>query len=403
MEVQVGLGRVYARSPGRTFRGAFQSLFQSVRGAFQNSGPVGSREEPGPSQQQQQAAASASSSGPCASGARLQPASPRRQPGSPSFLPLDEHSPAGKALPPEDGREPHSAAAAASSSSAAAAPPPLALLGAAFQTCPGDFKDLLGEGSLLPPAEGEPRGAGEAPPSKEDYLGESAKELCKAVSASMGLAVEALDAAVGGELAAPRGDCMFALPGLHARPLASGGCKIVEAEPEGEGALALDVPAPLSLYKPELGEPSAAAAFQSRDYYNFQRALASSHGRIKLEGPLEYAAGGVWGAQCRRPGEMPTLAPHYAAPPGPAWHPFFADDGQIYGPCNPAPDGAAPGPFAYGRSPAPAGQDGGDIPAELWYPGGVVGRVPFVPAPGCIKTEITPWMEGYAGAYGDMR
>ncbi|XP_053129641.1 androgen receptor isoform X2 [Hemicordylus capensis] len=420
MEVHVGLGRVYARPPGKTFRGAFQSLFQSVREVFQSPAPGGPREEPGPSHQAA-AASSASASAPCQSGGRLQAASPQ-QPGSPSYLPLDEQSQVSKGLQqPEDGREAHAAAASAASSSSVAAPSPLALLGSSFQGCTGDLKDLLGESSLLPPPpppEGEPpRGAaGEAAPplpGKDDYLGESAKELCKAVSASMGLAVEALDAP-SGELVVPlRGDCMFALPGAHARPLAVGGCKIVEAEQEGvaagEGALAMDVPGNLSLYKSspsELDESSAAAAaaaFQSRDYYNFQLALAaSSHSRIKLESPLEYAPGGVWGAQCRRAAEMPALAPHYGAPPGPGWHPFFAEDGQLYGPCAPG-DSAPPGPFGYGRSPGPSGQEGGDGPAEVWYPGGVVGRMPFAPGAGCIKTELTPWMEGYAGAYGDMR
>ncbi|XP_062998166.1 androgen receptor [Elgaria multicarinata webbii] len=429
MEVHVGLGRIYGRPPGKTFRGAFQSLFQSVREAFQSPAAGGSREEAGASHQA--AVAGSSPSVQAQPGDRLRASSPRRQPppppppGSPSYLPLDEQSQASKGLRPDE-REPRAAAAASASSSSsssaaaanAAASSSLALLDPSFQSCPGDFKDILGEGSLLQAPESEAR-AGAAPaearPAKEDYLGESAKELCKAVSASMGLAVEALDAPGGSELAATRGDCMFALPGAHARAMTLGGCKIVEAEEEegggggggGEGALAMDVPGGhLSLYKgsAEADEP-AAAAFQSRDYYNFQLALAS-HGRIKLESPLEYAAaaagaaGGVWGAPCRRAGEMPALASHYGGPPGPGWHPFFAEEGQIYGPCA---EGAASASFGYGRSQGPAGQEGSDLPSEMWYPGGVVGRMPFAPAPGCIKTELTPWMEGYAGGYGDMR
>lgn len=375
MEVQVGLGRVYARSPGRTFRGAFQSLFQSVRGAFHSPGAVGAREEPG---QQQPATAAAGSGSASSTGARLQPSSPRRgQPSSPSYLPLDEPPTPGK----EDARDAPSTAPAPSSSSSSS----LALLGA-------PLAELLGEGPL---GEGEGQaGSPSAPSGKEDFLGESAKELCRAVSASMGLALEALDGAGGGaEPSVPRGDCMFALPGTlpPTRPL----CRIVETEPDGaDGALTLEQPPP-----PPALEPSAGP------YYGFPRALAPSHGRIKLEGPLDYAVGGAWGAQCRRPGEMPALAPHYAGPAA-AWHPFFApDDAQLYGAPPSAPDGAPPGPFAaYGRSPAPAPQDGPDLPAEtVWYPGGVVGRVPFVPAAGCIKTEIAPWMEGYAGAYGDLR
>lgn len=400
MEVHVGLGRVYARPPAKTFRGAFQSLFQSVREAFQSPGPGGAREEAGPSGP----SAGSPSAGPC-------PPSPRQQqqhPGSPSYLPLDEAAPGSKGLQPAD-RAPHPPAASSSSAASSA----LALLAPSFQSCSGDLKDLLAESSLLPAAEGEPRGSGaasggEASAAKEDYLGESAKELCKAVSASMGLAVEVLEGPGGGEVGASRGDCMFALPGAQARPVAVGGCKIVEAEQEsgggggGEGALAMDVPGHLSLFKssPELDEPPAGA-FQSRDYYNFQLALAS-HGRIKLESPLEYAAGGLWGAQYRRAGEMPALPPHYAAPPGPAWHPFFAEDAQVYGPCASAEPAAAT-PFGYGRGQGPPGQEGADLPSEVWYPGGVMGRMPFAPATGCIKTELGPWMEGYAGAYGDVR
>ncbi|XP_063169801.1 androgen receptor [Candoia aspera] len=407
MEVHVGLGRVYARPPGKTFRGAFQSLFQSVREAFQSPGPSGAREEAGPSGQ----AAGSPSSVQCPPGARLQQPSSRQQlpqpPDSPSYLPLEEPSPGSKGLQPAD-REPHPPGATSSSAAASS----LALLAPSFQNCPGDLKDLLAESSLLPPPEGEPRGAGgaasggggEAAAAKEDYLGESAKELCKAVSASMGLAVEALEGPGGGEAAASRGDCMFALPGAKARPVAMGGCKIVEAGQEGggEGALAMDVPGHLNLYKgsPELDEPPAGT-FQSRDYYNFQLALAS-HGRIKLESPLEYAAGSIWGAQYRRAGEMPALAPHYGAPPGPGWHPFFAEEAQVYGPCASA-EGAASTPFGYGRGQGPAGQEGGDLPSEVWYPGGVMSRMPFASATGCIKTELGPWMEGYASAYGDVR
>ncbi|XP_034969101.1 androgen receptor [Zootoca vivipara] len=393
MEVHVGLGRVYPRPPAKAFRSAFQNLFQSVREAFQSPGLL--REEAGPSHQASASATAGSSS----SGSHLQePSAQQQDPASPSYLPLEEQPQVSKTLQPPDERE---------ASASASAPSSLALLGGpSFQSCPGDFKDILGESSLLQAAEGsEPRGGGEeAPSDKTDYLGESAKELCKAVSASMGLAVEALDAPGVGEVAATRGDCMFA--GAHARPLTLGGCKIVEAEEGGtgggaggEGALAMDVPGHMSLYKssPELEEPSGA--FPNRDYYNFQLALAS-HGRIKLESPLEYAPSGtVWGPQCRRAGDVPAaLAPHYAGPPGPGWHPFFTEEGQLY-------EGAPPASFGYARSQGPpSGQECAELPpSEVWYPGGVVGRMPFAPAAGCIKTELTPWMEGYPGAYGDMR
>nr|XP_056715292.1 androgen receptor [Euleptes europaea] len=393
--------RLYARPPGKTFRGAFQSLFQSVREAFHS--PGGARDEPG--QQHATPAAAAAAALPAASPPQQQQQPP--PPGaSPTYLPLDEQPPAGK----EDREPPPPPAAAAS----------LALLSPApFHSCSGDLKELLGEGSplpLLPDAQGPPPAGG----GKEGLLGESAKELCKAVSASMGLALEALEAA-GGELLPARGDCMFALPGAAPRPLALGACKIVEAGPEeggggraaaaaaagGEGAPALHVAGPLSLYKsaPDLDEAAAAAA-AGRDLCAFPLALAPA-GRIKLESPLEYAAGGGggWGAPCRRPGELPALGAPCAGPP---WHPFFADDGQLYGP-GPAGEPAAPGPFAYGRSPGPTPHDAAaaELPADLWYPGGVLGRLPFAPAAAaaaaCIKTELSPWLDGYAGAYGDVR
>ena len=71
MEVQLGIGRVYPRPPGRTFRGVFQTFFQSVCEAFQAP-----RDEPGP--------------GLPAPGAPC-PQSPRPPPvASPAFLPLPE-------------------------------------------------------------------------------------------------------------------------------------------------------------------------------------------------------------------------------------------------------------------------------------------------------------------------
>ncbi|XP_019343422.1 androgen receptor isoform X1 [Alligator mississippiensis] len=337
MEVQVGVGRVYPRAPARAFRGAFQSLFQSVREALHSPVP---RDEPGPSR----------------------PSRGPHSPGSPPFPP--------PAKPPK----PEGAAAASSPG-----PAPV-LMGSAFQ---GELKELLCEAGVL-----------QAEAAKADFLGDSAKELCKAVSASMGLAVDGLEA--------PREDCMFALPGASQRP---DGAKpppapappaLLEAEAGasppggykagGEGALALDVP----LYK----GPDEA---QGRDYYNFQLALAP-HARIKLESPLDYGAGSAWGAPCRYSGDVAGLAPHC---PGaaPAWTSFFADDGQHYAPVAEAP----PGPFGYARGQAPAGQDGADFPPDVWYPGGMVGRVPYAAPPACIKTELTPWMEGYAGAYGDVR
>ncbi|NXI81581.1 ANDR protein, partial [Rhipidura dahli] len=70
--------------------------------------------------------------------------------------------------------------------------------------------------------------------------------------------------------------------------------------------------------------------------------------------------------------------------PGPSnpWPTFFADEGQLYGPCPEPPAGPA------------------DCPADAWYP---PGRASFAAPAAGIKSELEPWVEGYAGAYGDLR
>uniref|UniRef100_A0A8B9MLB8 Androgen receptor n=1 Tax=Accipiter nisus TaxID=211598 RepID=A0A8B9MLB8_9AVES len=294
MEVQLGVGRVYPRAGGRTFRGAFQTFFQSVCEAFQAP-----REEPAASPQPPACA-------PCPSAARLPPREPRG---------------AGKALP-------------------AGGP----AMGSPFP-CAGELRELLCEaGALPPPPEAEP-----AP--KEDPLGDSAKQLCRAVSASMGLALEAPEAP-GEPL--PREDCMFALPAGPPRAPRPAGGDPPEPPPApaafagAEVALAVDAPA-----GPGLAPPPA---------------------RVKLEGPPVPAAGGGWGAPCRFDPET--------GPPGPAapWPTFFAEEGQLCGPCAEPPTA--------------------DFSADAWYP---AGRAPFAAPAACIKSELGPWAEGYAGAYGDVR
>ncbi|XP_048815123.1 androgen receptor isoform X1 [Lagopus muta] len=322
MEVQLGIGRVYPRPPGRTFRGAFQTFFQSVCEAFQAP-----RDEPEP--------CLPAPGAPC-------PQSPRPPPvASPAFLPLPE---------------PRAAARPA--------------MGSPFP-CAGDLKELLGEPSALPllPLEAEP-GAGRAEPApKEDFLGDSAKELCKAVSASMGLAVEALEAP---REPPPREDCMFALP---AGPPRAPRPDVAEPpEPPApaafkgsgaEAALAVEVPAGLPLYRvsPPPEEPPGRDCF-----------VLSSPARIKLERPPKPAAVGAWGAPV----------------PAPPWPPFFADEGQLYGPC------AEPAPGAFGCGHA----ENADFAADAWYP---MGRAPYAAPGSYIKSELGPWAEGYAGAYGDVR
>lgn len=324
MEVQLGVGRVYPRAGGRTFRGAFQTFFQSVCEAFQAP-----REEPAASPQPPACA-------PCPSAARPPPREPRG---------------AGKA-PPAGGPA----------------------MGSPFP-CAGELRELLCEaGALPPPPEAEP-----AP--KEDPLGDSAKQLCRAVSASMGLALEAPEAP-GEPL--PREDCMFALPAGPPRAPRPAGGDPPEPPPApaafagAEAALAVDAPAGPGLYS---GSPGPAA----RPPPGFS--LAPPPARVKLEGPPVPPAGGGWGAPCRFDPET--------GPPGPAapWPAFFAEEGQLCGPCAEPPAG----PFGCGRGPA---AETADFPADAWYP---AGRAPFAAPAACIKSELGPWVEGYAGAYGDVR
>ncbi|XP_057260817.1 androgen receptor [Pezoporus wallicus] len=324
MEVQLGVGRVYPRAGGRTFRGAFQSFFQSVCEAFQAP-----REEPGAGQQPR-------------------PPSPR-PPYSPSCLPPQEPRDAGKAVP-------------------AGGP----AVGSPFP-CSGEMRELLGETGAMPlPA------APEAEPApKEDPLGDSARQLCRAVSASMGLALEAPTEPL------TREDCMFALPAGPPRTPRPAGGDPPQAPPApaafaGAGAaLAVDVPA-----GPELCHGSPEPAARPAPVLRLP-----PHARVKLESPPGPAAGGSWGNVCRYGTEM--------APPGPAppWPAFLTEEGPLYGPC------AEPsaGPLGCGRGLA---ADTAGFPADTWYP---AGRAPFAVPAACIKSELEPWAEGYAGAYGDVR
>uniref|UniRef100_A0A2K6SRJ4 Androgen receptor n=1 Tax=Saimiri boliviensis boliviensis TaxID=39432 RepID=A0A2K6SRJ4_SAIBB len=427
MEVQLGLGRVYPRPPSKTYRGAFQNLFQSVREVIQNPGTrhpeAASAAPPGASLQQQQQT------------------SPRQQQqgedGSPQahgrgprgYLALDEerqHSQPQSApeCHPERGCVPEPGVAVAAGKGLpqqlpappdeddSAAPSTLSLLGPTFpslSSCSADLKDILNEASTMQllqqqqqeavsegSSSGRAREASGAPTSsKDNYLGgtstisDSAKELCKAVSVSMGLGVEALEHLSPGDQL--RGDCMYASvlgvpPAVRPTPCTplaeckgsllddsagkstedtaeyspfkGGYTKGLEGESlgcSGSGAAGssgtLELPSALSLYKS--GALDEAAAYQSRDYYNFPLALAGPppppppphpHARIKLENPLDY--GSAWAAAASQEGDFP------------------------------APD--------------------------VWYPGGVVSRVPY-PSPSCVKSEMGPWMDSYSGPYGDMR
>ncbi|KAL0588994.1 Androgen receptor [Plecturocebus cupreus] len=501
MEVQLGLGRVYPRPPSKTYRGAFQNLFQSVREVIQNPGTrhpeAASAVPPGASLQQQQ---------------QQQQTSPRQQQqgedGSPQahgrgptgYLALDEQRQPSqlKSAPEchsERGCVPEPGVAVAAGKGLpqqlpappdrddSAAPSTLSLLGPTFpslSSCSADLKDILSEASTMQllqqqqqeagsegTGSGRAREASGAPTSSKDsYLGgtstisDSAKELCKAVSVSMGLGVEVLEHLSPGDQL--RGDCMYASvlgvpPAVRPTPCAplaeskgsllddragkgtedtadyspfkGGYTKGLEGESlgcSGSGAAGssgtLELPSTLSLYKS--GALDEAVAYQSRDYFNFPLALAGPppphpHARIKLENPLDY--GSTWAAAAAqyRYGDPASLHGTGAAGSGSgspsatassSWHTLFtAEEGQLYGPCGGGGGGGGAGeagavaPYGYTRPPQGLASQEGDFPApDVWYPGGVVSRVPY-PSPSCVKSEMGPWMDSYSGPYGNMR
>lgn len=510
--MQLGLGRVYPRPPSKTYRGAFQNLFQSVCEVIQNPGPrhpaaasaappgarLQQQQETSPQQQQQQRQQQQSEDG-----------SPQVQSRGPTgYLSLDEGQQSSQQQsapedPPDRGCVPEPGAASAAGKGLqqpppappeeddSAAPSTLSLLGPTFpglSSCSTDLKDILSEAGTMQllqqqqqqqqqeavsegsSSSGRAREATGAPiSSKDSYVGgsstisDSAKELCKAVSVSMGLGVEALEHLSPGEQL--RGDCMYAPllggpPAVRPTPCAplaeckgsllddgpskgteetaeyspfkAGYTKGLDSESlrcsgsgEAGGSGTLELPSALSLYKS--GALDEVAAYQSRDYYNFPLALAGPlpppppphpHARIKLENPLDY--GSAWAAaaaQCRY-GDLASLHGGGAAGPGSgspsaaassSWHTLFtAEEGQLYGPCGgggggSAGEAGAVAPYGYTRPPQGlAGQEGDFPPPDVWYPGGVVSRVPY-PSPSCVKSEMGPWMESYSGPYGDMR
>lgn len=143
------------------------------------------------------------------------------------------------------------------------------------------------------------------------------------------------------------------LPGAHPQVLVLVTCKTVKAKRQGEEGgsrlgqqLRAHWPGPLTLYKgsPKLEDP-APRAFPCCDYYNFQLALIPTQ-PFQTGEPAGVSAGGsntcIWGMQRWHLAEAPVLAPHCGGLP---WHPFFAEEGQHYGP-SPTGEGALPpGPF----------------------------------------------------------
>ncbi|XP_023590416.1 androgen receptor isoform X4 [Trichechus manatus latirostris] len=517
MEVQLGLGRVYPRPQSKTYRGAFQNLFQSVREVIQNPGPrqpeaasaapPGARLKQQQQQQQQQRQQQQQQQHPRQQQQGEDGSTQTQSRGPTGYLALDEEQQPSQQQSASEGHpesgcipEPEAAATAGNGlpqqppappdEDDSAAPSTLSLLGPTFpalSSCSADLKDILSEAGTMQllhhqqqqeavsegggSSSGRAREAAGAPTSSKDsYLGgtssisDSAKELCKAVSVSMGLGVEALEHLSPGEHL--RGDCMYApllggpsavrptpcaplaeckgavldeCPGKGTEetaeysPFKGGYAKGLDGESlscsgsgEAGGSGTLDLPSTLSLYKS--GALDEVAAYQSRDYYNFPLALAGPppppppphpHARIKLENPLDY--GSAWAAaaaQCRY-GDLGSLHGGGAAGPGSgspsaaassSWHTLFtAEESQLYGPCG-GGGGSGTGveagtvaPYGYSRpSQGLAGQESDFPPPDVWYPGGMVSRVPY-PSPSCVKSEMGPWMESYSGPYGDMR
>ncbi|XP_029463146.1 androgen receptor [Rhinatrema bivittatum] len=363
MEIQIGLGGVYGQPPAKMIRGAFENLFQSVREALQQS-PASL---PTPS----------SSSSP--SLAHLLP---------PAWSAPQQHAdatPPRRETGPGEARGSPAATSTVTSSSSSAPFGGERRPGGGQETTgahgfSSELKEILGDGEPDKPAAtaGDEAAAeeSEAAPS----ISESAKELCKAMSVSMGLSVEALEQL--------RGDCMFGAPEHHdaykrARQLDSS-CPEEESVGSFPPPLALDLTPGLPLYKAPAGldEPPA------KDLYGFPLPLVPP-GRIKLESALEYG-GSAWsgggGGPCRY-GDFSNVA-HCG--PAPSWHPLFSDEPQPYGP-------GASDSFGYSRSQGT--QESSEMAPDPWYP---LSRMQY-PGPGCVKSELNPWMESYGGPYGDMR
>nr|KAF6283975.1 androgen receptor [Pipistrellus kuhlii] len=511
MEVQLGLGRLYPRPPSKTYRGAFQNLFQSVREVIQTPGSrhleAASAAPPGAQLQQQQTSPRQQQ--------QSEDGSPQAQSrGPPSYLALEEEQQPSQqqsalAGHPESSCIPESGVPSAAGKGLqrqppappeeddSAAPSTLSLLGPTFpclSSCSTDLKDILSEAGTMQllqqqqqqqpqqqqqevVSEGSSSGrareaAGASTSSKDSYLGDSstisdsAKELCKAVSVSMGLGVEALEHLSPGEQL--RGDCMYAPllggpPSVRPTPCSQlAECKgsllddcpgkgteeTSEYSPfkavypkglesenlgcsvSGETGVTgtLELPSTLSLYKS--GALEEATTYQTREYYNFPITLAGPlppppaphpQARIKLENSLDY--GSAWAAaaaaQCRY-GDLASLHGGGGGAAGPSsgspsaatsssWHTLFtAEESQLYGPCGGGGGGStgeagAVAPYGYSRPPQGlSGQEGEFPPADVWYPGGLVSRVPYS-SPSCVKSEMSPWMESYSGSYGDMR
>ncbi|XP_073456316.1 androgen receptor [Aquarana catesbeiana] len=396
MEVHIGLGGVYKQPPGKMIRGAFENLFLSVREALQG---------------ERRSAASLDTSSPIS--ACVHPHPTWNEPSTWTEV---------RGTP---WREPQGAQPD---------PPPCSPRSQAPQftlsSCTTELKEILGEQG------GMPEEGNSEPASKEGYpesISDSAKEICKAVSVSLGLSMEALEhLSAAGE--GQRGDCMFAGPPHHTMDAQT--CQVAEEDksdtsssqyregafrragqstysagkaPEDGSSLptedkeqpctdmalpepgslrsrGMEVMPSLTLYKPTAFMEDASA-YPGRDYYSFQMALAP-HGRIKVESPIEFA-GSAWGGPSRY-SEFPGFS-HCG--PSANWHSLF-EEGQATASYT---DSSL---YSYPRSHVPPGPDG-EFSAEAWYPAtAMLGRVPYGSP---MKTEMNPWMDGYPGAFGEIR
>ncbi|XP_056394288.1 androgen receptor [Hyla sarda] len=407
MEVHIGLGGVYKQPPGKMIRGAFENLFLSVRGALQ-----GDRKTAGPTELCHPLPA------------WREPAAPHTQHSAWTETSGDWTEARGtQAAPWREGAQPDPAPCS---------PPGEVSQFPALGSCSSELKEILGEqGGMLETEEGTSEQASkERYPLTPEGISDSAKEICKAVSVSLGLSMEALEHLNPGA-DTQRGDCMFAGPPTHT--VDSHKCQLGEEDksatsspqyresafrrnvqtnfsagkapedgstmgtdekeqpctelalPESGGyrSRGMELAPSLTLYKPSTfmeDNPAYPA-------YSFQMAL-TPHGRIKVETPMEFG-GSAWGAPARY-GEISSYA-HCAATGN--WHPLF-EEGQSAGSITDA------SLYSYPRSHAPPGSNS-EFPPDTWYPTtAVLGRVPYGSP---MKSEMSPWLDGYPGAFGDMR
>ncbi|XP_040262119.1 androgen receptor [Bufo bufo] len=386
MEVHIGLGGVYKQQPSKMIRGAFENLFLSVREALQGE---------------------------------------RKSAGLPE--PTVPHSTWSQ--PPGDWTEAPSTQPAPWREGAPSCSPPSQV--SQFPALSSCLATLGEQGGMLETEEGTSEQASkERYPITPEGISDSAKELCKAVSVSLGLSMEALEHLNAGP-ESQRGDCMFAGPPAHtmdthksqvgeedkseaSTPQYREGAfrrsgqsnfsagkapedgsslgtdekeqtstELALPEPGGYRSRAMELAPSLTLYKPSTfmeDNPAYPA-------YSFQMAY-TPHGRIKVESPMEFG-GSAWGAPSRY-SEISGYA--HCGPPG-NWHSLF-EEGQSAGPYTDA------NLYSYPRSHIPPGPDS-DFPADTWYPAtAMLGRMPYGSP---MKSEMSPWMEGYHGAFGEMR